>query len=327
MRRREFIAGLGSAAVAWPLAARAQQPAVPVVGYLGTQSADDDYKSITVPFLRGLKETGYVQGQNVAVEYRWAEGQPERLPALAADLVRRRVAVIAASGTASALAAKAATTTIPIVFINGSDPVKIGLVTNLPRPEANVTGFSSLDNALNAQRLGLLHELVPTATTIGFLIDPTNPNAEPDTADMQAAAGLLGLKLVVASASTASEVETAIANLVGQHIEALVVAANALFIGLSPRIAELALRQRLPAIYPWAESAEAGGLMSDNGSYSERNRGAGIYAGRILNGEKLSDLPVQLVTRFVMVVNLKAARALGIEVPETLLAIADEVIQ
>jgi putative ABC transport system substrate-binding protein len=323
--RREFITLLGGA-VAWPLAARAQQPTLPVVGFLAG-ATPDEYSALIAASLQGLREGGYAEGQNIVVQYGWAEGRYDRLPALAGDLIGRRVGVILAFDTASALVAKAATTTIPIVFANGADPVKIGLVTNLSRPGGNVTGVSHLVNALSAKRLDLLHELAPTATTIGFLIDPTNPNTESETADMQAAAGLLALRLVVASASTAGEVETAIADLVQKRIEALAIAAHAYFIGRTPKIVELALRHRLPAIYAFRESAEAGGLISYGGLQTEAYRQAGVYAGRILNGAKPSDLPVQLVTRFNMVVNLKAAKALGLAVPPTLLARADEVIE
>jgi putative tryptophan/tyrosine transport system substrate-binding protein len=324
MRRREFIAGLGSA-VALPVTAGGQ-PAAAVVGFLAGATRAE-YSDIIAESLKGLQETGHVEGQNMGIQYRWAEGRYERLAGLASDLLGRRVGLIVTFDTASAVTAKAATTTIPIVFANGADPIKLGLVTNLSRPGGNVTGVSHLVNALSSKRLDLLHALAPSATAIGFLIDPTNPNAELETADMRTAAGLLGLRLVVASASTASEVETAIANLVQQRIEALAVAAHAYFIGRTPKIAELALRHRFPTIYGFSQSAEAGGLMSYGGLQIEAYRQAGIYAGRILNGEKVSALPVQLVTRFEMVVNLKAASALGLTIPETLLATADEVIQ
>lgn len=326
MRRRELIVLFGGAAV-WPLAARAQQRrASPVVGFLAGATSDE-YSALTAASLQGLQESGHVDGRNMEIQFRWAEGRYERLPALADDLVGRHVGVILTFDTASALVAKAATTTIPIVFANGADPVKIGLVTNLSRPGGNVTGVSHLVNALSAKRLDLLHELAPAATTIGFLIDPTNPNAEPEMADMQAAASALGLKLAVARASTANQVETAIANLVQQRIEALAVAAHAYFIGRTPQIAELALRHRLPAIYAFRESAEAGGLICYAGSQNEAYHRAGVYAGQILNGGKPSNLPVQLVTRFLMTVNLKAARALGLTVPPSLLVAADKIIE
>jgi putative ABC transport system substrate-binding protein len=326
MNRRDFITLLGGAAAGWPLAARAQQPPLPVVGFLAG-ATPDEYSALIAASLQGLRESGYAEGKNIDVRYGWAAGRYDRLPALAGDLISRRAGVILTFDTASALVAKAATTTIPIVFANGADPVKIGLVTNLSRPDGNVTGVSHLVNALSAKRLDLLHELAPTATTIGFLVDPTNPNAESETADMQAAAGFLALRLVVASASTASEVETAIADLVQKRIEALAIAAHAYFIGRTAKIAELALRHRLPAIYAFRESANAGGLISYGGLQTEAYRQAGVYVGRILNGAKASDLPVQLVTRFDMVVNLKAAKALGLAVPPTLLARADEVIE
>jgi putative ABC transport system substrate-binding protein len=326
MRRRDFITLLGGSAVSWPIATRAQRPPLAVVGFLAGATRDA-YSRLLAAAFQGLRESGHVEGQNMEVQYRWAEGRYERLPGLASDLVSRRVGVILAFDTATALVAKAATTTIPIVFAMGADPVKIGLVSNLSRPDGNVTGVSHLVNALSAKRLDLLHELATTATTIGFLIDPTNPNSEPETADMQAAAGSLGLRLVVAKASTEGEVETAITNLVQQQIGALAVAAHAFFIGCAPKIAELALRHRLPAIYAFRESALAGGLISYGGLQAEAYRQAGVYAGRILDGAKLSDLPVQLVTRFDMIVNLKAARALGLSMPQTLLVAADEVIE
>jgi putative ABC transport system substrate-binding protein len=265
MGRREFITLIGGAA-AWPLAARAQQAAMPVIGFLAGASPDA-YSVATAPFLQGLKETGYVERRNVAIEYRWAEDHYDRLPVLAADLVHREVAVIATFDTASSLAAKAATAMIPIVFSMGADPIKIGLVNNLARPGGNVTGMSHLINALSSKRLGLLRELVPTAATFGLLVDPTNPNTEFETADMQSAADLLGYRLVVASASTASEVDTAFTKLVQQRIDALAVAAQGFFVGdRSHQLAELALRHRVPAIYAWRLSALAGGLMSYGGS-------------------------------------------------------------
>jgi len=317
---------LGGAA-AWALGARAQQPAMPVIGLLAGASPNA-YSVATVPFLQGLKETGYVERQNVAIEYRWAEDHYDRLPVLAADLVHRRVAVIATFDTASSLAAKATTAMIPMVFSMGADPIKIGLVNNLARPSGNVTGMSHLINALSSKRLGLLHELVPTATTFGLLVDPTNPNTEFETEDMQAAVDRFGYKLAVASASTGSEVDAAFTKLVQQRIDALAVAAHAFFLGdRSHQLAELALRYRVPVIYAWRDSAIAGGLISYGRSVSEAYHEAGIYTGRILKGDKPADLPVQIPTKFDLVINLKTANTLGLTIPPGILAIADEVIE
>ena len=329
MRRREFIAVLGGAACAWPLAARAQQGSMPVIGFLAGASPDNEgYKRITTVFLQGLQETGYVERQNVAIEYRWAEDHYDRLPVLAADLVHREVAVIATFDTASSLAAKAATATIPIVFSMGADPIKIGLVNNLAQPGGNVTGMSHLINALSSKRLGFLRELVPTAASFGLLVDPTNPNAKFETADMQAAVDLLGYKLVVAGASTTSEVDTAFTKLVQQRIDALAVAAHAFFLGdRSHQLAELALHYRIPAIYAFREIAIAGGLISYGGSLTEAYHQAGVYAGRILKGDKPADLPVQTPTKFELVINLKTANALALTIPSGLFSIADEVIE
>ena len=317
---------LGGAA-AWALGARAQQPAMPVIGLLAGASPNA-YSVATAPFLQGLKETGYVERQNVAIEYRWAEDHYDRLPVLAADLVHREVAVIATLDTASSLAAKATTAMIPIVFSMGADPIKIGLVGNLARPDGNVTGMSHLINALSSKRLGLLHELVPTATTFGLLVDPTNPNTEFETEDMQAAVDRFAYKLAVASASTGSEVDAAFTKLVQQRIDALAVAAHAFFLGdRSHQLAELALRYRVPVIYAWRDSAIAGGLISYGRSVSEAYHQAGIYTGRILKGDKPADLPVQIPTKFDLVINLKTANTLGLTIPPGILAIADEVIE
>jgi putative ABC transport system substrate-binding protein len=319
MRRREFIAGLGSAA-AWPVVARAQQAAVPVIGYLVSGSAELDYKIITVPFLQGLKETGYVEGQNVAVEYRYAENQFDRLPALATDLVRRRVAVIVTSGLAATLAAKAATTTIPIVFATGGDPVALGLVASLNRPGANVTGIATLQAELGPKRLQLLRELLPNAGRFGVLVDPANPAIQSLIADLQTAARTLGLQLVVVNARTDSDLETAFATFSQQRV-------GAVLLYTSTQLAALAARHALPAIYLIREFALAGGLMSYGGSQGYINHQAGIYTGRILKGEKPANLPVEQATKLELVINLKTAKALGLTIPETLLATADEVIE
>jgi putative ABC transport system substrate-binding protein len=326
MRRREFIAGLGSAAVL-PLAARAQQPAMPVIGYLGDQSADDDYKNKTVPFLQGLKETGYVEGQNVAIEYRWAENQPDRLPALATDLVRRRVAVVAAAGTEAALAAKAATTTIPIVFSSGGDPVALGLVASLNRSGSNATGIASLVAELGPKRLQLLRELVPNASVFGVLVDPAFPNAQSIITDLQAAARTLGLQLIVVNARTDSDLETAFETFLQRRVGAVLVSNGTFYTRRMEQLAALAARYALPAIYPVREHAQAGGLMTYGSSPGYYYRQVGIYTGRILKGDKPADLPVQQITKIDLVINLKTAKALGLTIPETLLATADEVIQ
>ena len=329
MRRREFIAGLGSAA-AWPVVARAQQPAVPVIGYLSSSSAVD-YQIETVPFLQGLKEAGYVEGQNVAIEYRWAENQYDRLPALAADLVRRRVAVIAAGGTTAALAAKAETKTIPIVFGSGLDPVKLGLVASLNRPGANLTGSSVLAGELAPRRLQLLRELTLNAAVFGLLSDFTAVTFTAATqsiiTDLQAAARTLGLQLIVLTPRTDSELETAFATFLQQRVSAFLVAPSTFYLRRMEQIGALAARHALPAMFPFREFALAGGLMSYGSSFAYTTRQVGIYTGRILKGEKPADMPVEQASKVELVINLKTAKALGLTIPETLLATADEVIQ
>ena len=326
MRRREFIAGLGSMA-AWPVVARAQQSNLPVIGYLGAQSADDDYKNITVPFLQGLKEAGYVDGQNVAVEYRWAANQPNGLPSLAADLVRRGAVVIFSSGTPAALAAKAATMTIPIVFVIGSDPVALGLVASLNRPGGNLTGIVNLEAEMAPKRLQLLHELMPNVGVFGVLVDPAFPATSSITTDLQTAAPTLGLQLAVVYARTDSDLETAFASFSQRRVRAVLVGTSTFYSRSTEKLAALAARHALPAIFPLREYALAGGLMSYGGSLGYFIHQAGIYTGRILKGDKPSDLPVQLITKIELVINLKTAKALGLTIPETLLATADEVIQ
>jgi putative ABC transport system substrate-binding protein len=322
MRRRDFIRLLGGAA-AWPLGAQALTH--PIVGYLGSTPLDDNSNFNVAAFRQGLRESGYVEHQNYVTEHRWAEGQPHRLPGLARDLVAR-AAVIATYDTASALAAKAATTTVPIVFATGGDPIKFGLVASLPRPSENITGVSFLINALGSKRFGLLRELVPTATTFGFLVDQSNPNAVPEIADMQAAANIHGHKLVVLRASTADEIDDAFPAGAAEPIDALIVAAHAFLFSRSQQLADLALRYRLPAIYAFRQSAMAGGLLSYGGSLPEAFRQQGIYVARILKGAKPSDLPVVQSTKFELIINLKTAKALGLEIPPGILAIADEVI-
>jgi putative tryptophan/tyrosine transport system substrate-binding protein len=327
MRRREFITLIGGGAAAWPLAAHAQQRAMPVIGFLnGTDP--DTFSHWLTGFRDGLQSAGYVEGQNVAVEYRWAENQYDRLPALAADLVKRQVNVIVAGGAPiSALTAKAATTTIPIVFGVGADPVAIGLVPSLNRPVGNITGVSFLVNNLGAKRLGLLHELLPGATVIGFLVDPRNPNAEPETIDMQEAADTLGRQLIILQASTASEVEAAFASFAARHVQALIIAAEIFFLGQREQLATLAARYRLPTMYHLREIVMAGGLMSYGTDVADAFRQVGIYVGRVLKGEKPADLPVIESTKFEFVINFNAAKALGLTIPPGLLSIADEVIK
>jgi putative ABC transport system substrate-binding protein len=327
IKRREFIAGLGSAA-AWPLAVRAQQQAMPVIGFLIDQSADDDFKNITaVPFLQGLKETGYVDGQNVAVEYRYAGNQLDRLPALAADLVRRRVAVIVVGTTEPALAAKAATATIPIVFSTGGDPVALGLVASLNRPGGNLTGITNLYSELGPKRLQLLRELIPDAAVFGVLADPSFPDIQSQIADLQAAARTMGLLLIVVNTKTDNDLEPAFATLSQQHVGAVLITNSTFFLRRREQLAALAARYALPAMYQNREFALAGGLMSYGTSLGHSYHEVGVYTGRILKGEKPADLPVQQNTKIDLVINLKTAKALGLTIPETLLATADEVIQ
>jgi putative ABC transport system substrate-binding protein len=326
MRRRQFIIGLGSAA-AWPLLAGAQQRGMPVIGFLSSQSADTEYKVATVPFLQGLGESGYVEGQNVAVEYRYAESQSDRLQVLAPDLVRRRVAVIVAIGIDTALAARAATATIPIIFATGADPVVSGLVASLNRPGANVTGIAGLGIELAPKRLQLVHDLIPNAALFGVLVDPVFPGNRSTIADLQAAARTMDLQLVIANASTDSDFEPAFTLFSQQRVGAVLVAISNFGSRHTEQLAALAARHALPAIFPWREFALAGGLMSYGSSIGYMYRQVGIYTGRILKGEKPTDLPVQQVTKIELVINLKTAKALGLTIPKTLLATADEVIQ
>jgi putative ABC transport system substrate-binding protein len=325
-KRRTFIAGLGSA-VAWPLAARAQQPALPVIGFLSSQSADDDYKNVTIPFVQGLKDTGYVEGWNVEVQYRWAENQYDRLPALAADLVRRQVAVILGSGTPAALAAKAATATIPIVFSTGGDPVTLGLVASLNRPGANVTGIANLGVELGPKQLQLLRDLIPNAAVVGFLADPAFPPTPTLLQSLQAAARTLRLQLIVVNARNDSDLEKAFASFSQQLAGVVLVSTSPFFNRRTEQLAALAARHALPAMFPYREFALVGGLVSYGSSIGYLYRQAGTYTGRVLKGDKPADLPVQQVTKLDLVINLKTAKALGLTISETLLATADEVIQ
>jgi putative ABC transport system substrate-binding protein len=327
VKRRDFITLLGAAA-AWPLAARAQQTTLPVIGFLHAASPESTAHRVTA-FRRGLNETGYFEGQNVVVEYRWAEGRYDRFPELAAELVRRQVSVIVTPGNpVAANAAKAATSAIPIVFAVGGDPVKLGLVASLARPGGNVTGVNFFVTEVAAKRLGLLHELVPTATRVAVLVNPANPpTAESTARDVQGAADGIGIQIQILNASTIREIDAAYASLVRERADALLVAGDGFFNSRRVQLAMLAVRHAVPATYSSREYAEAGGLTSYGTSFADTDRQVGIYAGRILKGAKPADLPVLQSTKFELVINLQAARMLGLEVPPTLIARADEVIE
>jgi putative ABC transport system substrate-binding protein len=327
VRRRTFITLLGGSAVAWPVAARAQQPTMPVVGFMSIRSADDSVLLVSA-FRQGLNESGFVEGQNVAIEYRWAENRYERLPALAADLVRRQVAVIAAiSGTPSALAAKAATATIPIVFGMGSDPVTFGVVTSLNRPGGNVTGASFFAAALGTKRLELLRELAPKATTIAVLVNPTSPVSDLERTDVQAAADAIGQQTMALNTSTDGQIDDAFTAIVQHRIGALLVTGDPFFMRWRDKLVALAARHVIPAMYWGREFVEGGGLISYGTNQTDTYRQAGIYTGRILKGAKPADLPVMLPTNFELVINLKTAQALGLDVPMSLLMRVDRVIE
>jgi putative ABC transport system substrate-binding protein len=326
MRRREFIALLGGAA-AWPLAARAQQPAMPVIGFLDPKSASASAHFVSA-FRQGLKEGGYVEGQNIAIEFRWAAGRNDQLPAMAADLARRQVAVIAAISPSAALAAKSATTAIPIVFQSGSDPVEMGLVASLNRPGGTITGISRLATELVPKLLELLHEAAPNADNIAFLMNPASVNAEVKTRDAQAAAHSLGLKqLLILPAGTSTEIDSALATMAERRANALLIGQDVFFNNQVEQLAALALRNKVPAIYSLREFAAAGGLMSYGASLADQYRLVGVYVGRILKGEKPANLPVQQATKVELIINLKTANALSLSVPVPLLGRADEVLE
>jgi len=326
VKRREFITLLGGAA-AWPLAARAQQPAMPVVGFLSGRSPGEAASAVDA-FRQGLGEFGYIEGQNVTIEYRWAEGHYDRLPALAAELVARQVAVIAATGgEASGLAAKAATATIPIVFTMGGDPVELGLVVSLNKPGGNVTGVTFIVNDIPTKRLGLLRQLVPNATTIAMLVNPNFPATSAEVRDVQAAARTIGLEIDLLPASTSREIDAALATFVRKRPDALFVGGDPFLLGQRNQIASLAARNAVPAIYAQREFVAAGGLISYGANLADGYRQVGIYAARILKGEKPANLPVVQPTKFEMAINVKTAKALGLQIPDKLLALADEVIE
>jgi putative ABC transport system substrate-binding protein len=331
MRRREFIAGLGGAVAwsgAWPLAARAQQPALPVVGFVNARSADAS-AHLAAAFRKGLGDAGYVEGRNVAVEYHWLAGQYDPLPALVADLVRRRVAVIAVpAATTAAIAAKAATATIPIVFGVGEDPVKLGLVASLARPGGNATGINFFNQEVNGKRLGLLHELAPKAVRVAVLLNPANATAAESTLrEVQESARAIGLQIHVLKSTTIGEIDAAFASLARERPDALFVAGDGFFNSRRVQLANLAARERIPATYASRDLVAAGGLMSYGTNNADVFRQAGVYTGAILRGVKPADLPVVQSTKFEFVINLGTAKALGLDVPPTLLAIADEVIE
>jgi putative ABC transport system substrate-binding protein len=327
MKRRDFITLLGGAAIAWPLAARAQQPGLPVIGFLNSASPEMQAHPVEA-FRKGLSETGYVEGRNVAIEYRWAHNDSDRLPELAADLVRRRVAVIVAPGSAqTALAAKAATATIPIVFQTGADPVTLGLVASLNRPGGNVTGVSSMNADLDAKRLGLLHELLPGAARFAVVLNPKSPVTEAQIRELQTAAATISRQVEIFYASTIPEIDTAFASLVQKQAAAVLFTANVLLFALRAEVATAVARHAVPAVYWDRALVEAGGLMSYGTDSADQYLQTGIYTGRILKGEKPADLPIMRATKFELVINRQTAKALGLTVPPGLLALADEVIE
>jgi len=326
VNRRAFISLLGGAAAAWPLAARAQQPAMPVIGFLASRSPADS-ADVAAAFRKGLDESGFSEGRNVAIEYRWALGHYDRLPALAADLVTRPVAIIAAFGPPAAQAAKAATAAIPVVFASGGDPVAMGLVASLNRPGGNVSGVNLYTGLLGAKRLGLLRELIPSAGVVAVLRNPSNPETDEEVREAQAAAGTLKREIVVVSAANDPEVDAAFAEAVKRRAGALMVASDPFFLGRSALIASLAARHRLPAIYQFRAFVAAGGLISYGTNLADAYQQAGLQVARILKGAKPADLPVMQASKFELAINLRAARAIDLSVPPSLLALADEVIE
>jgi putative tryptophan/tyrosine transport system substrate-binding protein len=324
MRRRDFLKLVAGSAAAWPVAARAQQPPMPVVGFLSTSSVDEPR---IAAFRQGLGQASYVEGQNVRIEYRWADDRSNRLPSLAADLVQRQVAVIAASTTPAALVAKAATTTIPIVFTTTGDPVQLHLVSSLNRPGGNVTGVTQLNLEIAPKRLELLHELVPTASVVALLVHPTNPNTETNTNELQAAARTLGLEFHVLNASTESDFDGVFARLIQLGAGGLVIGTDALFASRTEQLAALALRHMVPTVYQSRDFVVAGGLLSYGTDFRETYRLAGNYIGRVLKGEKPADLPVQQATKVEFYINLKTAKTFGINVPPSMQARADEMVE
>jgi len=327
VRRREFITLLGGGGIVRKKTVRAQQPAMPVIGVLGAPSPAP-YARYVAAFHQGLKEAGYVEGQNIAVEYRWAEGRYERLPAMAADLISRRVAVIVPIGGApAAVAAKAATSTVPVVFTMTADPLELGIVASINRPGGNITGVAMMGVELEAKRLELLRELVPAAPLIAMLVNPSNAQAETQSREVQKVARAIGQQVLILSASTERELETVFATLVQERVGALLVGADTFFTSQPTSFAVLTARHAIPAIYPWRSHVDAGGLMSYGASLLDSYRQAGVYTGRILNGAKPADLPILQPTKFELVINLKTAKAIGLTVPPTLLARADEVIE
>jgi putative tryptophan/tyrosine transport system substrate-binding protein len=327
MERREFITLLGGTVASWPLAARAQQPSMPVIGFLHPTSLDA-YADRLRPFREGLKDAGFIEGENVAIEYRWAENQTDRLPALAAELARRQVAVIAAPGPPAALAAKAATTTIPIVFLMNEDPVRLGLVASLARPGGNLTGINIFSAELAAKRLDLLRELVPGAARVGVLVNPVNATTTESTLrDVEPAARAIGLQIQVLNARTSREIDAAFATFVRERPDAVFVGADSFFVSRRVQLTNLAVRHAVPATYSARDFAEVGGLMSYGASLTDASRQMGVYTGRILKGAKPADLPVVQSSKFELVINHQTARMLGVEIPPMLLARADEVIE